>query len=97
MPEPVEETTVQVQRKSDSAFILFTPDGSCAKEMESAPNVCKIVYGNGYVMFGMPDRYTMAMLYEEFYALTENWHLMPIPYYKPNPQGWVLHETSGDG
>jgi hypothetical protein len=41
----------------------------------------------------MPDWYTIAMLYEEFHALTPSWSLMPTPCYKRDPHGLVLHET----
>jgi hypothetical protein len=82
MPATGEATTVQVQRKSEGAFILFTVEGNCARDMDSSPNICKIEYEEGYLTFGMPERYTMRMLFSEFGALTPDWRLLPTPSYK---------------
>jgi hypothetical protein len=92
MPPFLNDQTGQVQRRSDGAYILFTAEGNCARDMDSAPNVCKITYEDWYATFGMPDRYTMAMRYEEFHTLTPGWSLMPTPCCKRDPQGLVLHE-----
>jgi hypothetical protein len=65
--------TVQAQRRGEGASILVTAQDNCVKDMESGPNVCKIEYEEGYETFGMPDRYTMRMLFAEFSALTPDW------------------------
>jgi hypothetical protein len=40
---------------------------NCAKDMGSAPNICNVKYEEGYVTFGMPERYTMRMLFAEIH------------------------------
>jgi hypothetical protein len=61
--------------------------------MDSSPNICKVEYEEGYVTYGMPERYTTRMLFGEFSALTPDWRFLPTPCYKRNAQGWIIHET----
>jgi hypothetical protein len=61
--------------------------------MEGVPVICKIECDNRYATFGMPERYTMRMLYEEFHMLKEGWRLLPVPCYRRDAHGWVIHET----
>jgi hypothetical protein len=61
--------------------------------MDSTPVICKIEDDEAYATFGIPEAYTMMILFTEFHALTEGWSLLPSPCYKRNAQAWVIHET----
>jgi hypothetical protein len=88
-----DDMEVHAQRKGDGAFILFVSQDNLVVDMDSAPVICKVEYYEGYATFGMPEAYTMKMLFAEFRTLTDGWQLLPSLCYGRDVQGWVIRET----
>jgi hypothetical protein len=78
------------------AYIRFVHQDNLAASTENMPSMVKIEYENGYAILGMPDRYTMKILFWEFHILTEGWRLLPTPGHRRDVSGYVIHDTLTD-
>jgi hypothetical protein len=79
MPESSDETTVLTFRDDQAGYILFTPLDSLAVAMKKHPVQAVIKYEEGHMKVGMEEGYTVHMLSNEFWAVTQNqWDIYPV-------------------
>jgi hypothetical protein len=66
--------------------------------LEDQPNKIKLIYGSGYALFGMGDRYTIRMLAGEFLTLigAEDWSICPSVSYERLMDGTIVCQTVTD-
>jgi hypothetical protein len=81
------------EKGSMEHLFASSPKDDSAQDTHDQPSVLEIECGDGHATFGMPNAYTMRMLFTKFCALVPGWRLLPTPCYRRNPQGWVIHET----
>jgi hypothetical protein len=93
MPESGENTSVEVQRRGDGAYVKFTAEDNVAEDMEGMTTIVKTECADGYASVGMPGTHTMRMLVQEFYTLTPDWQLLRSPCYRRDFRARVIHET----
>jgi hypothetical protein len=97
MPETLENMSVRAYRDGKAGYILFEPEDSLAEDLKAMPVRVKIEYDYGYAKFGMGDRYTLRMLAQEFWALTQNsWELYPGVSVSREIDGTIRRGTTTD-
>jgi hypothetical protein len=97
MPEEISEVTVQVSKDGKAGYILFTPTYSLAVPMKKMDVQATIEYDLGYMKVGMGEAYTIRMLAQEFWELTQRqWAFFPIMGYRRTVEGAVVHKVTVD-
>jgi hypothetical protein len=97
MPETIEEVTVVTKKDGKAGYILFTPNTSFAKAMQEMDVQAVIEHDNGYMKVGMGEAYTIRMLAQEFWELTQRqWEFYPINGYRRWTDGPVVHRITWD-
>jgi hypothetical protein len=97
MPDSVEEVVVQTRRDGSYGYILFTPEYSFANSMKEIPLQVLIEYEEGFMKVGMDEAYTVRMLANECWELTQQcWEFGPIGPTRRNLNGTVVHGISWD-
>jgi hypothetical protein len=95
MPESFEEVTVETRRDGKAGYIMFTPKDSLAEAMKKMPIQAIIEYHYGHMKVGMGEAYTIRMLSNEFWALTQNqWEIYPRMGYRRLIDGSVVHNVT---
>jgi hypothetical protein len=95
MPESVDEVTVQTRKDRKAGYILFTPEYSLAIPMKKMDVQAVIEYEEGYMKVGMGEAYTMGMLANEFWELTQrHWEFAPIGSFRREIDGSIVHKVT---
>jgi hypothetical protein len=95
MPPMFECIEVSTERTGPNGRILFSLDTSMVSTVQSMPNMVQIEYGSGYARVGMGDKYTIAMLKNEFYALIgDEWAVYPSLAYRRLRDETVRHHIT---
>jgi hypothetical protein len=93
----VEEVTVETKKDGKAGYILFTPKDSLAIPLKKNPVQAIIEYEYGYMKVGMGEAYTIRMLSNEFYALTQNtWELYPKAGYRRLTDWSIVRNVTTD-
>jgi hypothetical protein len=71
MPESVEDVSVQTRKDGKFGYILFTPEDSTAEALKKMDLQVMIEYEEGFMKVGMGEAYTIRMLSNEFWELTQ--------------------------
>jgi hypothetical protein len=97
MPGTIHEVTVETSRDGKAGYIMLTPRNSPAVSMKKMPVQAMIEYHYGYMKVGMGEAYTIRMLSNEFWALTQNqWEIYPKIGYRRLIDGTVVHDITED-
>jgi hypothetical protein len=97
MPESVDEVTVQTRKDGKFGYILFTPQYSLATLLKTMELQVIIEYEEGFMKAGMGEAYTVRMLTNEFWALTQNcWEFAPIGAVRREIDGTPVHGVTWD-
>jgi hypothetical protein len=97
IPESLESVTVRIFRDGKAGYILFESEDSLAEDMKAIPVGVRIDYDFGYARFGMGDRFTLRMLAQEFWSLTQNgWELYQRVSAEREIDGTIIYHTTKD-
>jgi hypothetical protein len=97
MQEGPENMTVKIYRDGKAGYVLFESEDSLAEDMKAMPVSVRINYGFGYARFGMGDRFTLLMLAQEFWILTQNsWEPYPRESAEREIDGRIIYNTTKD-
>jgi hypothetical protein len=97
MPDMVDDVTVETRMDSKAGYILFAPRDRLAAAMKNQPNQVMIEYEYGHMRVEMGEAYTVRMLANEFYALTQNtWEMYPKAGYRRLIDGTTVHNVTTD-
>jgi hypothetical protein len=97
MPVSVKNVIVQTKRDGSFGYILFTPEYSFAEPMKKMDLQVEIEYEDGFMIVGMGEAYTIRMLTNEFWELTQQtWEFAPIGVTRRENDGTVVHGVSWD-
>jgi hypothetical protein len=95
MPDSVDEVVIETRRDGSYGYILFTPEYSFANSMKEVPIQVIMEYEEGFMKVGMDEPYTVRMLANEFWGLTQQaWEFGPIGPIRRNLDGTVVHGLS---
>jgi hypothetical protein len=95
MPNTVEEVTAVTRKDGKAGYILFTPNYSLAVPMKKMDVQAVIEYDSGYMKVGMGEAYTVRILAQEFWELTQrHWQFYPIYGYRRWTDGSVVHRIT---
>jgi hypothetical protein len=97
MPDSVEDVVVQTKKDGSFGYILFTPEYSFAEPMKKMDLQVEIEYQEGFMIVGMGEAYTIRMLTNEFWELTQQtWEFAPIGVSRRENDGTVVHGVEWD-
>jgi hypothetical protein len=97
MPEMIDEVTVKTKRDGKAGYIWFTRIDSLAVPMKKMGVQVYIEYEYGYMKVWMGETYTIHMLAQEFWELTQRqWEIYPINGYRRTLDGSVVHKVTTD-
>jgi hypothetical protein len=92
MPDSVEEVTVQTRKDGKAGYVLFTPEYSFANSMKEMDLQVVIEYDEGFMQVGMSEAYTLRMLANEFWELTQQcWEFYPSNSLHREINGAIVH------
>jgi hypothetical protein len=97
MPESIDEVTVEMKKDGKAGYILFTPAYSLATPMKKMDVQAVLEDEEGYMKVGMGKTYTVRMLAQEFWELTQRqWEFYPIESYRRWIDGSIIHKVTWD-
>jgi hypothetical protein len=97
MPESVDDVIVQTRKDGNFGYIWFTPEHSLAEPMKKMDLQVEIEYDEGFMIVGMSEAYTVRMLIEEFWAVTQQtWEFGPVGVSRREIDGTVVHGVTWD-
>jgi hypothetical protein len=97
MPESISELTITTWKDGKAGYILFTPIDMIATKMADSETRALIEYEFGYMQEGVPNAYTLQMLYDVFMFLTSNtWEIYPANAYRRTIDGTIVHNCTRD-
>jgi hypothetical protein len=78
-------------------YILFTPADMIATKMADSETKVLLEYDLGYMKVGVPNAYTLQMLYDDFTLLTNGtWDIYPAQAYRRTVDGTIVHNCTTD-
>jgi hypothetical protein len=97
IPESIDEVTVQTRKDGEYGYILFTPEYSLAVPMKKMDFQVIVEYEEWFMKVGMSEAYTIRMLTNEFWELTQQCcEFAPVNGYRREVDGTVVHGVTWD-
>jgi hypothetical protein len=97
MPDSISELSITTWKDGKAGYFLFTPTDMIATKMADSETKVLIEYEFGYMHEGIPNAYTLQMMYDDFMFLTQNiWEIYPASPYRRTVDGTIVPHCTRD-
>jgi hypothetical protein len=95
-PDSVSDLDVSTWRDGKAGYILFVPSDAIMTKLSVSETRILLEYELGYMKVGVPNAYTLQMIYDDFTYLNEAWDIYPAQACRRLMDGTIVHNCTTD-